>query len=331
HGWLTPHWPRDYGGQDSSMWERVVVGEEMWASGEPRGPQYMNVNWIAPAIMLAGTEEQKTRFLPPIARGQVVWCQGFSEPDAGSDLAALRTRAVRDGDVYVVDGQKIWTSYAHGADYCFLLVRTDSSVDFREGISILLMPMDLPGIEVRDIPTPFVDHFLHELFLDGVQVPVDNLLGEENRGWSVVRHALTEERVGIARHACQEQALLEVIDEIESAGGSTEDPAVAESLGMGFAWAEAARSLMYVAVQEQIDDPTGVRPMASVWQAFGPGLAEQAVRDLLMDISGMDGLVENTIADRYTSLGTTGSIAAGTLEVQLNSVARFSLGLPRGS
>ena len=313
------------------MWERVVVGEEMWAAGEPRGPQYMNVNWIAPAIMLAGTAEQKDRFLPPIARGEVVWCQGFSEPDAGSDLAALRTRAVRDGDVYVVDGQKIWTSYAHGADYCFLLVRTDSSADFREGISILLMPMDLPGVEVRDIPTPFVDHFLHELFLDGVQVPAEYLLGKENLGWSVVRHALTEERVGIARHAYQEQALLEVIDEIESAGGSVDDPALEEGLGLGFAWAEAARSLMYVAVQEQIDDPTGLRPMASVWQALGPGLAEQTVRDLLMDIRGIEGLAEHTIADRYTSLGTTGSIAAGTLEIQLNSVARHCLGLPRGS
>lgn len=329
-GWLTPHWPAAYGGLDSSPWERVVVGEEMWAAGEPRGPQYMNVNWIAPAIMLAGTPEQKDRFLPPIARGEVTWCQGFSEPDAGSDLAALRTRANRDGDVFVVNGQKIWTSYAHEADFCFLLVRTDPSAEFREGISILLVPMDLPGIEVRDIPTPFVGHILHEVFLNDVQVPVECLLGEENRGWTVVRHSLTEERVGIARYAYQEQALMETIDQIEAIGGSVEDPSVTESIGNGFAVAEAARSMMYVAVQEQIDDPTGLRPMASVWQAIGPGLAEMATRDLLMEIQGPEGLVEHTMADRFTSLGTTGPIAAGTLEIQLNSVARHCLNLPKG-
>ena len=275
-------WIAEYGGLDSSPWGRVVVGEVIWAAGEPRGPQYMSVNWVAPAIMLAGSQEQKDQFLAPIARGEATWCQGFSEPDAGSDLAALRTRANRDGDVFVVNGQKIWTSYAH------------------------------------------------EVFLNDVQVPVECLLGEENRGWTVVRHSLTEERVGIARYAYKEQALMEAIDQVESVGGSLDDPSVVEGIGNGSAFAEAARSMMYVAVQEQIDDPTGLRPMASVWLAIGPGLAEMATRDLLMEIQGAEGLVEHTMADPFTSLGTTGPIAAGTLEIQLNGVARHCLNLSKG-
>ena len=323
-------WIAEYGGLDSSPWGRVVVGEVIWAAGEPRCPQYMSVNWVARAIMLAGSQEQKDQFLAPITRGEATWCQGFSEPDAGSDLAALRTRANRDGDVFVVNGQKIWTSYAHEADFCFLLVRTDPIAEFRDGISILPVPMDLPGIEVRDIPTPFVGHILHEVFLNDVQVPVECLLGEENRGWTVVRHSLTEERVGIARYAYKEQALMEATDQVESLGGSLDDPSVVEGIDNGSAFAEATRSMMYVAVQEQIDDPTGLRPMASVWLAIGPGLAEMATRDLLMEIQGAEGLVEHTMADPFTSLGTTGPIAAGTLENQLNGVARHCLNLPKG-
>ena len=153
HGLLTPHWPAEYGGRDAGPWEQAIISEETWAAGEPRGGQYMNTNWIGPALMAFGTEEQKQLHLPPISRGEVNWCQGFSEPDAGSDLAALATSAVRDGDSYIVNGQKIWTSYAHAAEFCFLLVRTDPDVPKRSGISILLVPMGTPGIEVRDIPT----------------------------------------------------------------------------------------------------------------------------------------------------------------------------------
>ncbi|MBW2666999.1 MAG: acyl-CoA dehydrogenase family protein, partial [Deltaproteobacteria bacterium] len=124
-GWLTQNWPAEYGGRDASAWRHAILGEEMWQCGEPRGAQYMNVNWIGPTIMEYGTEEQKTLHLPPIARGEVQWSQGFSEPEAGSDLVSLRTLAIRDGDDYVVNGSKIWTSYVNHAQYCFLLVRTD--------------------------------------------------------------------------------------------------------------------------------------------------------------------------------------------------------------
>ncbi|MEN8184876.1 MAG: acyl-CoA dehydrogenase family protein, partial [Myxococcota bacterium] len=142
-GWLTQHWPREYGGSDASPWRHAILGEEMWALGEPRGPQYMNVNWIGPAIMEFGSEDQKRQHLKRISQGDVLWCQGFSEPEAGSDLVALRTLARRDGDVYVVNGSKIWTSYANHADFCFLLVRSDPDSQRHRGISVLLVPMDL--------------------------------------------------------------------------------------------------------------------------------------------------------------------------------------------
>ena len=135
------------------------------------------------------------------------WCQGFSEPDAGSDLAALRTGRVRDGDSYVVNGQKIWTSYAHAAEWCFLLVRTDPDSPKREGITILLVPMDTPGIEVREIPNPYAHHLIHEIHFTDVVVPVANRLGDENQGWGIVRNVLANERVGIARHAHSELVL----------------------------------------------------------------------------------------------------------------------------
>ncbi|MCZ6783851.1 MAG: acyl-CoA dehydrogenase family protein, partial [Proteobacteria bacterium] len=143
-GWLTQHWPAAYGGSDASPWRHAILGEELWAIGEPRGPQYMNVNWIGPAIMEFGSEEQKAFHLPRISRGEVLWCQGFSEPEAGSDLAALRTLAIRDGDDYVINGSKIWTSYVENAEFIFLLVRTDPDSTRQRGVSVLLCPVDTP-------------------------------------------------------------------------------------------------------------------------------------------------------------------------------------------
>ena len=152
-GWLTLSWPAAHGGADGSVWQQAVVREEMWAAGEPRGPQYMNLNYIGPLIMRFGTPEQQARHLPRMAAGDVLWCQGFSEPEAGSDLASLKTRAVRDGDHYVVNGQKIWNSYADApADHCLLLARTNAEVKKQQGISMFLVDMRTPGITVRADP-----------------------------------------------------------------------------------------------------------------------------------------------------------------------------------
>ncbi len=200
-GWLTPHWPSEYGGRDATPWQHAIIGEELWSRGEPRGPQYMNVNWIGPTIMRFGSEVQKRHHLPLISAGNVLWCQGFSEPEAGSDLVALRTLARRDGDDYVVNGTKIWTSYCNHADYCFLLVRTDPDSKRHRGISVLLMRMDLPGVEIREIPSIVGEKYFHEVFLNDVRVPVSDRLGVENEGWDVVTYSLQYERVGSPRYA----------------------------------------------------------------------------------------------------------------------------------
>jgi alkylation response protein AidB-like acyl-CoA dehydrogenase len=229
-GWLTPGWPEQYGGGGQTAWQAVILSEEMWSIGEPRGSQYMNVNWIGPAIMLAGTDEQKQFFLTRISRGEIFWAQGFSEPDAGSDLASLKTSAVRDGEEYVVNGQKIWTSHTPSAEWIFLLVRTDPTAPKHHGISILLVPLDTPGVEVRTIPDIVGEGAFAEVFFTDARVPVTALLGAENEGWGIVRHALQYERVGAARWE-RATLVLDTLAEIASEQGLLDDPDVARRFG----------------------------------------------------------------------------------------------------
>ena len=328
-GFLTPHWPVAHGGRDASPWEQLIISEETWRVGEPRGGQYMNTNWIGPALMAYGTAEQQAQHLPPITRGAVNWCQGFSEPDAGSDLAALRTRAVRDGNTYVVNGQKIWTSYAHAAEWCFLLVRTDPESPKREGITILLVPMDSPGIEVREIPNPFATHLIHEIHFTDVVVPIANRLGDENQGWGIVRNVLANERVGIARHAHSERVLDATVADAHDTGIDVDDPGLSESLGVAYTWCEAARAMNYVAVGERISDPHGARPLAAVSRAI-TGPMEREVGWACQEVLGDRALAGGTEADRQIVTGTTAMIAAGAYEVQLDLIARLCLDLPRG-
>ena len=214
-GQLCPAWPGEFGGRDASPWEQTAVREEMWAAHEPRGAQYMGVNWVGPTIMRHGTPGQRARHLPPIAHGEVIWCQGFSEPDAGSDLASLTTSARRvldgdghgDGDTWVINGQKIWTSYATMAQWCFLLARTSKEERRQQGLTVFLVPMDDPAIEVRPIASMLGPHHLNEVFFDELRVGDDAVLGEVGSGWQVVQEVLAFERVGIARYARCERLL----------------------------------------------------------------------------------------------------------------------------
>ena len=249
-GWLTPHWPEEHGGRNATAWHHFILGEEMWLRGEPRGPQYMNVNWVGPAIIASGSDDQKRRFLPPISAGKVIWCQGFSEPESGTDLASLHTRAQRDGDDYVVNGQKVWTSYANVADYCFLLVRTDPDAEKHRGISILLVPMTAPGLEVREIKSLMGDHTFHELFFSDVRVPVADRLGEENAGWQIVLQALAYERVGIPRY-CRAQMEVDRLAAWAAEQGLSDDAIVLDQLAAAQAYCEAARLLVYRVVDER--------------------------------------------------------------------------------
>jgi alkylation response protein AidB-like acyl-CoA dehydrogenase len=204
---LCLSWPVEYGGGGATPWEQTVLREEMWAHHEPRGAQYMGVNWVGPTIMRRGTPEQKETHLPRIARGEVIWCQGFSEPDAGSDLASLSTAARREGDGWRISGQKIWTSYASMANWCFLLARTNRSGRKQQGITVFLVDMASEGIEVRPISSMLGPHHLNELFLDDVWVSDANVLGEVDRGWEIVMDVLSFERIGIARYARAERLL----------------------------------------------------------------------------------------------------------------------------
>ncbi|MGZ4726651.1 MAG: acyl-CoA dehydrogenase family protein [Acidimicrobiales bacterium] len=206
-GLLCMTWPEEFGGRGASPWEQTVVREEMWAHHEPRGAQYMGVNWVGPTIMRHGTPEQQRQHLPPIARGEVIWCQGFSEPNAGSDLASLQTAARRDGDGWRVSGQKIWTSYATMAQWCFLLARTSKGEKKQHGLTIFLVPMSDPAIEVRPIATMLGPHHLNEVFFDDLWVTEADVLGPVDQGWKVVQEVLAFERVGIARYARCERLL----------------------------------------------------------------------------------------------------------------------------
>jgi alkylation response protein AidB-like acyl-CoA dehydrogenase len=325
-GWLTQNWPRAYGGRDASPWRHAILGEEMWQRGEPRSSQYMNVNWVGPTIMEYGTEEQKARFLPPIARGEAFWCQGFSEPEAGSDLASLRTLAIREGDEYVVNGSKIWTSYCNYAQNCFLVVRTDPASKRHRGISVLLVPMDTPGIEVREIPSVIGERYFFEVFFTDVRVPVSLRLGPEHAGWDVVLYSLAFERVGAARYA-RAALTLDELAKLAEQRGLLGDPTVLEKLGEARALCEASRLLTYRVIDLRA---RGSPPTADTNVARVAGtLAERAVSDLALELFGAEALEYGHFAESHFRLAMTAGVAVGTTEINLNLVASRFLGLPR--
>ncbi len=325
-GWLTPHWPPEYGGRGASAWQHAVLGEELWSRGEPRGPQYMNVNWIGPAIMRFGSEAQRAEHLPRISRGDALWCQGFSEPGAGSDLVALRTAALREGGAYVVNGSKIWTSYANHADFCFLLARCDPASQRHRGLVVLLVPMALPGIEVREIPSVVGERYFHEVVFRDVRVPADARLGPEGEGWEVVGYALQYERVGAPRYARAARTLYRLVARLRARGVPLDGERLAR-LGEARALCEAGRVLSYRVVDQRAH---GLPPSADTNVARVAGtFAEQWVADLALDVSGPEGFEAGTFADAQFRMAMTAGVAVGATEVQLNLIAGRFLGLPR--
>ncbi len=325
-GWLTQHWPSEYGGRDCEPWRHSIVGEELWAIGEPRGSQYMNVNWIGPAIMNYGSEGQKQLHLPKISAGEVMWCQGFSEPEAGSDLVALRTRAEKVGDSYVINGSKIWTSYCNHADFIFLLVRTDGDSKRHKGISVLLVPMDTPGIEIREIPSVVGERYFHEVFFTDVTVPVDVLLGEENQGWTVVNFALQFERIGAARYA-RAAVTLDKLAEVAAERGLLADPIIVDRLGEARALCEAARVLVYKVIDLRAKNrpPTADTQLARVLSTT----CDNAIGRLALELFGPESREYGSFADSNFRLAMTAGVAVGATEVQLNLIASRFLELPK--
>ncbi len=326
-GLLVPHWPAEWGGSDRPTWEHFILGEEMWAAGEPRGAQYMNVNWIGPTLMRFGSDAQRQRYIPEMAAGKAIWCQGFSEPDAGSDLARLRTRAVRDGDHYVINGQKIWTSYAGMAQHCFLLARTGESSG-KAGIAIFLVPMSTPGIEVRSIPSLIGHGDIHETFFTDVRVPVDARLGEEGQAWSIIGYSLANERVGIPRYELAARVLDQMVEQLRHRGLG-DDPTVQARAGSAAAACEAARLLVYRTVDKRARGET-LDAEASIARV-AVAEADRTVTDF-----GMEFLPDAFCGDGFPAFlahherAIVTGIAAGATEIQLGLIARRWLDLPNG-
>jgi len=327
-GLLCLAWPEEFGGRGASLWEQTVVREEMWAHHEPRGAQYMGVNWVGPTIMRHGTREQQDRHLPPIARGEVIWCQGFSEPDAGSDLASLRTAARRDGDIWRVSGQKIWTSYATMAQWCFLLARTSRGDKKQRGITVFLVPMSAPGIEVRPISSIIGPHHLNEVFFDDLQVTEADVLGRVDEGWQVAQEVLAFERVGIARYARCERLL----HAAPAALGAEWDELPAELRGR---WARMlthcrrARLLAYQVVALQSEGR--VRPGEAAPYRIAVTRLDQDSAEVLMEIVGQAAMTgeqarrfRSEVEDhwRYSRAST---VASGSIEMQRILLARSML------
>jgi alkylation response protein AidB-like acyl-CoA dehydrogenase len=326
-GLLTLSWPVEYGGGGGSLWEQTVVREEMWAHHEPRGAQYMGLNWVGPAIMAFGTDAQKAQHLSAIAAGDVIWCQGFSEPEAGSDLAALKTRATPDGDGHRINGQKIWTSYAGMAQWCVLAARVGPG-ERHEGITMFLVPMDAAGITVRPIRSMLGPHHLNEVFFDDVWAGPDAVLGEVGGGWAVIRRALAHERVGIARYARCERLLSALGHEL--APHWSELPS-----SLRVQWARAlvqvrvARLLAYRTVHAQ---EAGELPDVHASTArIAVTLCDQSVAEVLFQAveqraleSGSAAPLHGAIEDhwRYAQAAT---VASGTIEVQRMIVSKALL------
>ena len=340
-GWAGIAWPRAHGGRGATLMEQLVWCEEYARAGAPDiSTLFVGLNHAGPTLVACGTEEQKAAHLPPILRGEVIWCQGFSEPNAGSDLASLQTRAVVEGDVLVVSGQKVWTSFAHVAQFQELLVRTDPEAPRHRGITWVICPMDAPGIEIRPITTHTGESDFCEVFYDHVKIPLRNVVGRLNDGWRVAMATLSFER-GTAfmseqvRMARRLDELIELARSVPGPSGqprAIDDDEIARRLARAKAEVEAMRAMTYRSVS--LAARTGVPGAeASVIRLFFSELV-QRIDVLAMDILGAPALagVEGGPAGRWAISYLTGlsqTIGGGTKEIQRNIIGDRVLGLPR--
>ncbi len=336
-GWTAPAWPKEYGGAGMTVMQQFIMNEEF---AEARAParDIFGVGMVGPTLVVHGTEEQKKEHLPRILASEVRWCQGYSEPEAGSDLASLRTRAVRDGDDYVINGQKIWTSGAQHADWVFVLARTDPDAPKHKGISYFLCDMKTPGIEVRPLIDLSNRHMFNEVFFEDVRVPARNLVGEENRGWYIGATTLDFERSNVGTAVGNRllvEDLIKFVSENAGKGVCTlpRHKPLRLELADRLVEAHVARmlSVRVVALQAK-----GLIPNyeASVVKTFASELA-QRIYNTGVKILGLYGTLRSDDAPQggrlsrgyLESLG--GTIAAGTSEIQRNIIAMRGLGLPR--
>lgn len=338
-GWLTMAWPEEYGGQGVSHMMQVVFAEEMSYTRAP-GRDVFGTRMMAPTLMIHGTEEQKREFLPPVSKGEVQWCQGYSEPESGSDLASLQTRAVEDGDDFIINGTKIWTSSAHRADHIMVLTRTDPDAPKHRGISFLLCDMNTPGLTVNPIINMAGDHGFNMVTFDNVRVPKKNLVGEQNRGWYVGATLLDFERSGVDYSAGGRRVLEELItyakDNDQNGSLIASNPIMRNRLADLAIEVDVSRLISYNIAWMQGE---GLVPNkeSSMGKVVGTEL-QQHLSETGMQMLGLHGQLEP--GSKYAPMqgriehmhltSVSETIQAGTSEIQRNIIATRGLGLPRG-
>ena len=352
-GWICSSWPVNYGGRGLSLLEQVVLTEEFARAGAPMRADFFGDTLVGPTILQWGTEDQKRRFIPGILDGSITWCQGFSEPDAGSDLASLKTRAELDGDVWVINGQKVWTTQAQFADYIFLLARTDPDAEKHAGISYLLVPMKQPGVEVRPIAQIDGSGEFNEVFFVDARCPGDNVVGGVHNGWKVAMTTLGFERgtsatTGYRRFARELEAIVAAARE----RGKDRDPVVRQRLAAAWTTVKIMQINGYRTLTDALEGTHHTAKLAACNKMFWSE-AHQRTTELAMDILGMDAQVlggnpsgvemagGRTTARRGRAdypvdevqasffFARSETIWGGTAEIQRNIVGERILGLPK--
>ena len=341
-GWLGVSWPKEFGGRGVTAMEYVIYLEEMFRAEAPHPVDTLGLGLVGPTVVDVGTDEQKRRFVQPILRGEVIWCQGFSEPNAGSDLAGLQTRADLDGDDWVVNGQKIWSSQAQNADWCALLARTDQDAPKHKGISFLLVDMTSPGISVRPIKQISGSSEFNEIFFDNVRVPKKNILGEPNNGWRVANRLLAYERGVItmemlAGYQTQWDEMREFARNTKRNGRPLiEDARIRERLAQSYTDIQLMRlaNLRYITRYVRGEAPGAETSIMKLYWAS----TEQGLCDLAMSLAGPEALAmpgsprafaHDDWITKYL-MSRVSTVYGGTLDIQRNIIAERIFGLPRG-
>ena len=340
--WIAPAWPKEVGGAGMSVMEQFVFNWELAEARLPR-PGGIGIGFAGPTLIVHGTEEQKKKYLPEMLAGEVTWCQGYSEPGSGSDLAAIQTRAVRDGDDYVVNGQKIWTSGGHNAKWMILLARTDPDAPKHRGITYFIADMKAPGVTVRPLINAAYTHEFNEVFFEDVRIPKQNIIGEENRGWYLAQTTLSFERSNIGGAVGARQTVEDLIKfahENKNGGQSTlgHNDAVRSELVERYIEAGVAQMMSFKIVSIQAKEGVAPGHEASVAKLYGTEL-NQRIQRTGMKVLGLYGQLDAKTAGptppmkgrvKYMYLrSTANTIEGGTSEIQRNIIATRGLGLPR--
>jgi len=331
-GWIGISWPQEYGGRGLSLTQQVIFYEEYARAGGPGKVGIVGEGLLGPTVIQYGTEEQKQRFLPPILAGTEIWCQGYSEPNAGSDLANVATRADLDGDEWVIEGQKVWTSLAHWSDWCFVVARTDRDAPKHKGLSYLLVPMDQPGIEIRPIVQMTGTSEFNEVFFSGARTAAANIVGAVNDGWKVAMGTLAFER-GASTLGQQVTFLYEFMQTVEAARrrGVDRDPVVRQRIARIWSAVEIMR-LNAMRSMSSLESGS-ITPLTAIHKLYWASL-HRAMGELAIDVLGSEGLVlpegpyELDLAQRLFLWTRADTIYGGSNQIQRNIAGERALGLP---